>query len=58
MVEEDKERLSDEELVEAIGKHVDALITGRLLKFHDGLVERGQIKPIPPKEEWPNHQQG
>ncbi len=29
---------------------VNCLITGRLIKFHDALVERGQIKPIPAKK--------
>jgi hypothetical protein len=29
---------------------VDAMITERLLKFHDALVERGQLPPAPPAE--------
>ena len=36
-------------------KHdVDMIITERLMKFHEALCSRGQIKPIPPKSEWPN----
>ena len=31
-------------------KEVDSLITGRLIQFHDALVERGQIQPIPEKK--------
>ena len=30
-------------------KEVNGLITERLIKFHDALVERGQIPPIRPK---------
>ena len=26
---------------------VDLIITARLMQFHDALVDRGQIKPIP-----------
>ena len=33
-------------------KHdVDQIITKRLIQFHGGLVERGQIRDIPPR--WP-----
>ncbi len=27
---------------------IQGLVTGRILLFHDALVYRGQIKPIPP----------
>ena len=33
---------------------VNALITQRILMFHRALVERGQIKPIPPKPQRPD----
>ena len=29
---------------------VDGLITDRLMQFHDALIERGQIQPIPAKK--------
>jgi hypothetical protein len=29
---------------------VDAMITMRLLAFHDALVQRGQLPPAPPAE--------
>jgi hypothetical protein len=29
----------------------DAQITARLIRFHDALVERGQLPPAPPAEE-------
>ena len=31
---------------------VEQMITGHLLKFHEALINRRQIKPIPPKEDW------
>jgi hypothetical protein len=31
---------------------IQPLITERILLFHDALIARGQIKPIPPKSEW------
>ena len=30
---------------------LDAMITTRLLAFHDALVERGQLPPAPPAED-------
>ena len=33
---------------------VDNMITERLLKFHEALIARGQIKPIPQKKDWLN----
>lgn len=30
---------------------INAIITDRLLKFHDALIERGQITPPPPVED-------
>ena len=36
-------------------KHdVDVIITERLMEFHEALLNRRQIKPIPPKEDWLN----
>ena len=32
---------------------VNAAITDRLLDFHEALVDRGQIPPIPPEKQWP-----
>jgi hypothetical protein len=32
----------------ALKSRVDALITDRILLFHDALVDRGQILPLPP----------
>ncbi|MGB3549105.1 MAG: hypothetical protein WA993_00330 [Candidatus Binatus sp.] len=34
-------------LFEELGPFIDALITNRIVQFHQALVERGQIKPIP-----------
>jgi hypothetical protein len=33
------------------GSEIDAMITMRLLAFHDALVERGQLPPAPPAED-------
>ena len=56
MAVEKEDKTKAEVLEDAIGRYVNGLITKRILLFHDALVERGQIKPIPPKEEWPIHQ--
>ena len=34
---------------------VESMITNALLDFHQALVDRGQIRDIPPKEQWPVH---
>jgi hypothetical protein len=38
----------EELLWKRIETKVDTLVTGRLLAFHDALVARKQIAPIPP----------
>ena len=38
---------AERDLSLATKHNVDLMITARLLKFHEALIERGQIKPIP-----------
>lgn len=45
----------DENALTGIEEMIDARITARINMFHDAMVDRGQIRPIPPKEEWPIH---
>ena len=45
--------MSSEKLPPDIEMLVQSAITKRLMQFHDAMVERGQIPPIPPKDEWP-----
>ena len=33
----------------ALESHIDALVTTRIVRFHEAMLARGQIKPIPQK---------
>ena len=45
---------AEHDLSPATKHDVDMMNTERLMAFHQALVDRGQIRPIPPKSEWPN----
>lgn len=47
---EEKLDISSRETYVFIKDHVNLLITERINLFHDALVKRGQIKPIPKAE--------